>query len=183
MASSRSARITRPSALLTILEVTTTMSPSARPVAVSATSPARSSPAVISGSPSTGITVTRLMLAAFLAAGRRPQPVLAAFPAAGRRPQPAARQRPISESSFSYFSGQVEGGAGNRGGRRRAAHVERERANGDTGQLGRVRGGLVLLVDQPAVEERRPVVRRDPHRGCRHAERGQALVGHAAHRR
>ena len=111
MASSRSARTTRPSALLTILEVTTTMSPSARPVAASAISPARSAPTVISGSPPTGRTVTRLMLVTFLAGGRRPRP--------------AARQWPISESSFSYFFGQVEGGARDRGGRRRGAHVER----------------------------------------------------------
>ena len=69
MACSRSVRTTRPSALLTILEVTTRMSPSARPVAAPAISSARSAPAVISGSPPTGTIVTRLMLVAFLADG------------------------------------------------------------------------------------------------------------------
>ena len=57
MACSREAVTTRPSALLTILEVTTRMSPSRRSAA-SAMSAARSLPAVISGSPVTPMTVT-----------------------------------------------------------------------------------------------------------------------------
>ena len=67
MACSRSTWTTRPSALLTILEVITRMSPSARLGPASAISPASSAPAVISGSPSTGKIVTRSMLVAFLA--------------------------------------------------------------------------------------------------------------------
>ena len=58
IALSRSARMTRPSALLTILEVITTMSPSARSGAASAIRPARSSPAPISGRPGTPVTET-----------------------------------------------------------------------------------------------------------------------------
>ncbi len=58
MACSLGTVTTRPSALLTILEVTTRMSPSRRSVAAPAMSAARSAPAVISGSPVTGMTVT-----------------------------------------------------------------------------------------------------------------------------
>ncbi len=54
MACSREAAITRPSALLTIFDVTTRMSPSRRSGAASAMSAARSVPAVTSGSPGTG---------------------------------------------------------------------------------------------------------------------------------
>ena len=60
MACSREAAITRPSALLTIFDVMTRMSPSCRPGAASAMSAARSLPAVTSGSPATGLTVTRV---------------------------------------------------------------------------------------------------------------------------
>ncbi len=51
MACSRSAVMRRPSALLMIFEVTTRMSPSARPGAAASISPARSAPEVTSGSP------------------------------------------------------------------------------------------------------------------------------------
>ena len=59
MAWSRGAVTTRPSALLTILEVTTRMSPSRRSGTAAAMSAARSAPAVISGSPVTGMTRDR----------------------------------------------------------------------------------------------------------------------------
>ena len=58
MAASRDAVTTRPSALLTILEVITRMSPSRRSGTAPAISAARSAPAVTSGSPATGRTVT-----------------------------------------------------------------------------------------------------------------------------
>ena len=60
MACSLDAATTRPSALLTIFEVTTRMSPSRRSGAAPAMRAARSLPAVISGSPPTGTTVTVL---------------------------------------------------------------------------------------------------------------------------
>ena len=58
IARSRSARITRPSALLMIFDVTTTMSPSRRSGAASLISRARSAPGAISGSPGTPVTVS-----------------------------------------------------------------------------------------------------------------------------
>jgi hypothetical protein len=57
MACSREVATTRPSALLTIFDVTTRMSPSRRSPIASAMSAGRSLPAVISGSPVTAITV------------------------------------------------------------------------------------------------------------------------------
>ncbi len=58
MDASRSPVTTRPSALLTILDVTTRMSPSRRSGAASLISAARSAPAAISGSPVTGSTAS-----------------------------------------------------------------------------------------------------------------------------
>ena len=128
MACSRSARTTRPSALLTIFEVTTRMSPSAQVGQRRRRSAAaRSAPGSISGRPGH--------------AGDRERRLIGSAPRPGRAPP----------GRSAAVGGQV-------------GHVERERPDRDPGQLRVVGRGLVLVVDQPAVEQAGAVVRGDRRR-------------------
>jgi hypothetical protein len=63
------------------------------------------------------------------------------------------------------------------------AHVQRQSADRNARQHRVISRSLVLVVDQPAVDQLRPVVRR--HRGSRslHSDRGQAHVGYTVRRR
>ncbi len=128
---SRSPVVTRPSALLTIFEVTTRMSPSRRSGAASLISAARSAPAAISGSPVTGRTAScpagGLAVGGLSRAGR---------PGRGRGGR--GRRRSVGCSS-GQLHGQVQGGLGDLRGRGQVRHVERHRPHRDAGQLGRGR--------------------------------------------
>src|SRR5205823_413752 len=139
MACSRGTVTTRPSALLTILEVTTRMSPSRRSGTASAMSAARSAPAVTSGSPVTGMTVTGPVLTSGLTS------VLTSG----------------LTSALPQLEGQVERGAGDRRGGGQVAHQQRQHAHLDPGQGPVISSRLVLVVDQPAADQLRPVVRGD----------------------
>ena len=73
MACSRSAAMSRPSALLMIFEVTTRMSPSARSGAAASISSARSAPGVTSGSPVIPVMLMPVMRGSPLPVGARPR--------------------------------------------------------------------------------------------------------------
>src|SRR4051812_455310 len=149
----------RPSTLETTLEVTTTTSPSASQGAAAAIAAARSSPGANSGRPGTGWTE---------------------YPGAG--PPAGARREPASgggEGGPSSDTGGVQGGPGQRGRGLRGGHQQRDPADVDAGDVGRV-----VRRDQPGVEQAAglpgAVVPPDALGAHLDAEDGQAAVGHAA---
>ena len=159
IASSRSTRTARPSALDTTFDVTTTTSPSASAKSSAASAAvsnvARSSPAATSGTPSGAQTSSEPLTAT--RAGRAPRL---------RAPGPSAPwPRPTVD----------------------VGHQQRYGAAGDAGAPRPTRpASASVCVDQPAVEQAAvapaAVVQRDGLGRGLDADRGEHPVGHAAHR-